>query len=225
MGAVVNSVVVIITSILGIFVGKMIPESLSQKVMQGIGLVILTLGISGAIQGKNTIVLILSMITGIAIGEGIDIDKRINHAVEKLNNRFNKSESDNGIAQGFLAATMLFCIGSLAIIGSLESGINNDHSLLYTKSVIDGIAAFLLSSTFGVGVAFSTVPLFIYQGSMTLFAQYLAPLLSTAVVLEMSTVGSVLLIGMGLNLLEITDIKLMNFVPAIFLPILFLQFL
>lgn len=225
MGAVVNSVVVIITSILGIFVGKMIPESLSQKVMQGIGLIILTLGISGAIQGKNTIVLILSMITGIAIGEGIDIDKRINHAVEKLNNRFNKSESDNGIAQGFLAATMLFCIGSLAIIGSLESGINNDHSLLYTKSVIDGIAAFLLSSTFGVGVAFSTVPLFIYQGSMTLFAQYLAPLLSTAVVLEMSTVGSVLLIGMGLNLLEITDIKLMNFVPAIFLPILFLQFL
>lgn len=119
---------------------------------------------------------------------------------------------------------MLFCIGSMAIVGSLESGLIGDNSTLYTKSVLDGVSSILLTSTFGIGVAFSSIPLLFYQGGLILFAQFLAPLLHDAMVIEITTIGSLLLIGMGLNLLEITEIKIMNFVPAVFLPILFMQF-
>ena len=124
-----------------------------------------------------------------------------------------------------MTATMLFCIGSMAIVGSLESGLTGDNATLYTKSVIDGISAVLFSSSLGIGVLFASIPLLLYQGSLIIFAQLLALILSDAVILEMTTVGSVLLIGMGLNMLDITDFKMMNFIPAIFLPILLMLFL
>ena len=124
-----------------------------------------------------------------------------------------------------MTATMLFCIGSMAIVGSLESGLTGDNATLYTKSVIDGVSAALFSSSLGIGVLFASIPLLLYQGSLIVFAQLLAPILSDAVILEMTTVGSVLLIGMGLNMLDITDFKMMNFIPAIFLPILLMLFL
>lgn len=224
MGAIVNSVVVILAGFLGLLIGQRIPERLNRALMQGVGLVVLTIGISGAIKGKETLVLIASMVIGIMIGEGIDINGWINRLMDRLSVNSKVDGNQSQTTQAFLSATMLFCIGSMAIVGSLESGLVGDNSTLYTKSVIDGISAILLSSSLGVGVIFSSIPLILYQGGLILFAQILAPLLSEAVILEMTTVGSVLLIGMGLNMLNITEIKVMNFVPAVFLPILLMQF-
>lgn len=193
--------------------------------MQGIGLVVITIGVSGAVNGVNTLVLILSMVIGIVIGEGLDIHQRINLFIEKATKRLSGDKDQSEFTQAFMTATMLFCIGSMAIVGSLESGLTGDNATLYTKSVIDGISAVLFSSSLGIGVLFASIPLLLYQGSLIVFAQLLAPILSDAVILEMTTVGSVLLIGMGLNMLDITDFKMMNFIPAIFLPILLMLFL
>lgn len=225
MGAIVNSVVVVLTSAIGLIIGQRIPEKMNLAIMQGVGLVVVSIGISGVVNGDNTLVLIVSMVIGIIIGEGIDIHQRINHFIDKVSKRFSGGKDQSQFTQAFMTATMLFCIGSMAIVGSLESGLTGDNATLYTKSVIDGISAILFSSSLGVGVIFSAIPLLFYQGGLVLFAQFLAPLLSDAVILEMTTVGSVLLIGMGLNMLNLTDFKMMNFIPAIFVPMLLVQFL
>lgn len=225
MGAIVNSIVVVITSLIGLLIGQRIPEKMNRAIMQGIGLVVITSGVSGAVNGVNTLVLILSMVIGIVIGEGLDIHQRINLFIEKDTKRLSGDKDQSEFTQAFMTATMLFCIGSMAIVGSLESGLTGDNATLYTKSVIDGISAVLFSSSLGIGVLFASIPLLLYQGSLIVFAQLLAPILSDAVILEMTTVGSVLLIGMGLNMLDITDFKMMNFIPAIFLPILLMLFL
>ena len=225
MGAIVNSVVVVLASAIGLIIGQRIPEKMNLAIMQGIGLVVVSIGISGVVDGDNTLVLILSMVIGIIIGEGIDIHERINNAINKVTKRFSGDKDQSQFTQAFMTATMLFCIGSMAIVGSLESGLTGDNATLYTKSVIDGISAILFSSSLGIGVIFSAIPLLLYQGALVLFAQLLAPLLSAAVILEMTTVGSVLLIGMGLNMLNLTDFKMMNFIPAIFIPIILVPFL
>ena len=225
MGAIVNSVVVILASAVGLIIGQRIPEKMNLAIMQGIGLVVLSIGISGVVNGENTLVLILSMVIGILIGEGIDIHERINNVINKVTKRFSGDKDQSQFTQAFMTATMLFCIGSMAIVGSLESGLTGDNATLYTKSVIDGISAILFSSSLGIGVIFSAIPLLLYQGALVLFAQLLAPLLSAAVILEMTTIGSVLLIGMGLNMLNLTDFKMMNFIPAIFIPIILVPFL
>ena len=216
---------VVITSLIGLLIGQRIPEKMNRAIMQGIGLVVITIGVSGAVNGVNTLVLILSMVIGIVIGEGLDIHQRINLFIEKATKRLSGDKDQSEFTQAFMTATMLFCIGSMAIVGSLESGLTGDNATLYTKSVIDGISAVLFSSSLGIGVLFASIPLLLYQGSLIIFAQLLAPILSDAVILEMTTVGSVLLIGMGLNMLDITDFKMMNFIPAIFLPILLMLFL
>ena len=216
---------VVITSLIGLLIGQRIPEKMNRAIMQGIGLVVITIGVSGAVNGVNTPVLILSMVIGIVIGEELDIHQRINLFIEKATKRLSGYKDQSEFTQAFMTATMLFCIGSMAIVGSLESGLTGDNATLYTKSVIDGISAVLFSSSLGIGVLFASIPLLLYQGSLIIFAQLLAPILSDAVILEMTTVGSVLLIGMGLNMLDITDFKMMNFIPAIFLPILLMLFL
>ena len=216
---------VVITSLIGLLIGQRIPEKMNRAIMQGIGLVVITIGVSGAVNGVNTLVLILSMVIGIVIGEGLEIHQRINLFIEKATKRLSGDKDQSEFTQAFMTATMLFCIGSMAIVGSLESGLTGDNATLYTKSVIDGISAVLFSSSLGIGVLFASIPLLLYQGSLIVFAQLLAPILSDAVILEMTTVGSVLLIGMGLNMLDITDFKMMNFIPAIFLPILLMLFL
>lgn len=225
MGAIVNSIVVVIGSLLGLLMGKRIPERINKALMQGVGLVVLSIGITGVLQGENSMVMILSMVFGILIGEGIDINGYVDRFVAWLSLKFQKEGAQSTFSQGFLSASMLFCIGSMAIVGSLESGLIGDNSTLYTKSVLDGVSSILLTSTLGIGVAFSSIPLLFYQGGLILFAQFLAPLLHDAMIIEITTIGSLLLIGMGLNLLEITEIKIMNFVPAVFLPIVFMQFL
>lgn len=160
MGAVVNSLVIIIASFIGLIVGQRISESLNRALMQGIGLVVITIGISGAIQGENILILITSMVIGILIGESLDIHGKVNQIVHRFGMKLKRNSDQSQLTQGFLSATMLFCIGSMAVVGSLESGLTGNNITLFTKTAIDGVSSILLASSLGVGVIFSSIPVF-----------------------------------------------------------------
>lgn len=220
MGAIVNAVVIVIAGTLGAKIKSAIPERMNKRLMEAIGLSIAVMGIAGAIEGQNTLLMILSLVIGTLIGEGLDLDGRIISGVNKIEARFaSKAKFEGGsLAQGFISATMIFCVGSMIIIGSLESGLTGDNSMLYIKSLLDGITGFLLASSLGAGVALSAIPVLVIEGGLTLLATFLAPFLADAVVTEIISVGSVLLIGLGLNMAGLSEFKIMNFAPAIILP-------
>ncbi len=218
LGTIVNSIGVILGSAIGFILKKGLPERLSLAIMQGLALCVMYIGIDGALKAQNVLVVILSMTSGTLIGEGIDLDKRL----ESLGNKLERSvgnKNDGSIAKGFVAASLLFCVGAMTIVGSLQSGLTGNHETIFAKSLIDSIAAIVLTATFGIGVMFSAVFVFVYQGAITLCAGLLAPVLTETIIAEMTCVGSLLIIGLSLNMLKITKLKVMNFVPAIFMPI------
>lgn len=225
MGAVVNALAIVGCGSIGLFFNTGIPERFHERLMQGIALCVVTLGINGAIQGQETIIMILSIVVGILIGEGFDFDSKLTKMVQKLEEKVQHLDHFKNLGQGFISASLIFCVGSMAILGSLESGLTGDNTTLFTKSILDGITSILLASSLGAGVLLSSVPVLIIQGSITLFAFILEPLLSAAVITEIICVGSILLIGLGLNMIGLTKLKILNFTPAIFLPILFMLFL
>ena len=217
LGTIVNCLGVILGSTVGLIVKKGLPERISSAIMQGLALCVLYIGIDGAFEAQNVLVVILSMAVGALIGEGIDLDKQL----EKLGNRLEQSagKNDGSIAKGFVAASLLFCVGAMTIVGSLQSGLAGNHETIFAKSLIDTIAATVLASIFGIGVMFSAVFVLVYQGAITLCAGLLAPILTDTIIAEMTCVGSLLIIGLAFNMLKITNLKVMNFVPAIFMPI------
>lgn len=219
-GAVINFVLVIVGSLIGLIFKKGIPEKLKNALFTGMALCVLLIGIDGMLNEKNNIlVIIISMALGAIIGELIDIDKWVNRFAQKIENKFTKNKSST-IAEGLVAATMLFCVGAMTIVGSIDSGISGDNATLYSKSLIDCIAAIPLAATFGFGVLLSSVAVLIIEGGMTLLAVFISPVLTEEIILHMSTIGSMLIVALSLNMLGITKIKVMNFTPAIFLPIL-----
>ena len=238
LGTFVNAVAVIVGAAIGILLKKGLPARMADTLMKGLGLCTLFLGISGSLGGDNTLLLILAIVIGVVIGEALDLEERVNRLGQALEKRFTQknsavaasSDSDENtptaaprrvpIAEGFVTASLLFCVGALAIVGSLQSGLVGDHSLLFNKAMLDFVAAVIFASTLGVGVMLSAGFVILYQGAITLLSQWVAPLLSAAVIAEMTCVGSVILIGLALNMLGITKLRVMNFVPAIFLPIL-----
>lgn len=224
-GTIVNTLAIIAGGAFGLLLHKGLPERIAEAVMGGLGLCVLYIGISGCLQGQNTMVVILSMVIGILIGEGIDLDAKLNHLGHMIELKFRQEGQKVSVAEGFVTASLLFCVGAMAIVGSLQSGLTGNHEMLFTKSMLDGVAAVIFASTLGIGVLFSAVFLFLYQGSITLLAGLAAPFLGDAVVAEMACVGSLLIIGLALNMLKITKLKVMNYVPAIFLPIILCRFL
>lgn len=226
LGTIVNTIAVIIGASIGMFFKKGIPQKLSDTMMKGLGLCTLFLGISGSLDGQNSLILIISMVVGALIGEGIDLDAKLNRLGNWLENKFkSKDGSKVSIAEGFVSASLLFCVGAMTIVGSLQSGLQGNHEMLFNKSMLDFVAAIIFASTMGVGVMVSAAFVFIYQGAITLLAQWVAPILSDVVIAEMNCVGSVIIIGLALNMLGITKLKVMNYVPAIFIPILLCQFM
>lgn len=224
MGAIVNAAAIVICGFIGLQIRSGIPERIHTRLMEGIGLCVIGIGIAGIIQGQQTLVLILSIVVGTIIGELIDIDGVVIKAVNRFEEYTKKSSYSGNLAQGFLSAAMIFCVGSMAIVGSLESGLVGDNTTLYTKSILDGITSILLGSSLGAGVILSSIPVLVLQGSIIIFASFLEPYLPHEVVIEMISVGSLLLLGLGFNMIGITKMKIMNFTPAIFLPILFMLF-
>ncbi len=165
------------------------------------------------------------MVLGTLIGEGIDLDLRVNQLGGWIERRFSqKNQKGVSLAEGFVTASLLFCVGAMSIVGALQSGLSGSHEMLYTKSLLDFVSAIIFASTLGAGVLFSALFVLVYQGSITLLAAWVAPLLSDAAVAEMTCVGSVIIIGLGLNMIGVSKLKVMNFVPAIFLPMLFCLF-
>lgn len=225
LGTVVNTAAVLVGASIGLLIKKGIPKRIGDSLMKALGLCTIYIGISGAFKGENTLVMIISMVLGTLIGEAIDIDKHVNSGVRKLENKFSKGKGENTIAQGFITASLLFCIGSMTIVGAMNAGLLGDNTMLYTKSTLDFCSSIIFGSTLGIGVLFAGGFVLVYQGGLTLLAIAAAPLLSTTVINEMTCVGSLVIIATGLNLLGITKLKLMNYIPAMFLPILLCLFM
>ena len=234
LGTIVNTIAVITGAIIGIILKKGLKPQMADTLMKGLGLCTLFIGISGSLRGENTLLMIVAIVLGIIVGEWIDLEEKLNRLGNRLEQKFTKSNHDLmvdegrettverrvSIAEGFVTASLLFCVGALAIVGSLQSGLTGNHEILFNKSILDFVAAAIFASTLGIGVMFSAGLVLLYQGTITLFSQWLAPYLTDIVIAEMTCVGSVILIGLALNMLKITKLRIMNFVPAIFMPIL-----
>lgn len=226
IGTIVNSIVVIIGCLIGIIFKGKLKENITDTIMSGLGLCILYIGISGSLKGENTLLIIICIVIGALIGELIDIDNWINRLGKVIEKQVNKGAKNNiSITEGFVTASLLFCVGAMAIVGSLESGLRGNYDTLFAKSIIDGVTAIILTSTLGIGVIFSAITIFLYQGTITLGAGILANVLSDVVINNMTAVGSLLIIGIGLNVLGITKIKVANLLPAVVLPILLVFFM
>lgn len=224
-GTLVNTGAIIIGGSLGLLFRKGIPSKLSDTIMNGLALCVLYIGFTGALKGENALIVIFSMVIGAIIGECLDLDKRVNDLGIWMEKKFKKNDSKVSISEGFVTASLLFCVGAMAIIGSLQDGLTGNSDMLLTKSMLDGVSSIVFASTLGVGVILSSAFVFTYQGSITLLAGILAPFLTDSVINEMTCVGSLLIIALGLNVLKVTNIKIMNLVPAIFIPILLGLFL
>ena len=220
----VNAGAVVAGSCIGLLLKKGIPERLSDILMKALGLCTLYIGISGSLKGENTIILIVSMVVGVLIGEGIDLDDKLNRLGKFLETRFSKEGEKVSIAEGFVSASLLFCVGAMTIVGSLQSGLTGNHEMIFAKSMLDFVAAIIFTSSLGIGVFFSAVFVLVYQGAIVLLAQWISPLLTDYTIGEMTCAGSVIIIALGLNMLGIIKLKVMNFVPAIFAPMLLCQF-
>lgn len=225
IATVINAAGIVIGGLLGLLLGKRFPQRITESLMHVFGLCTMTIGIMGALQTENIIHVLICMILGTVIGELLRIEKRIDNLGGKLEARFAKEGKGGSFTTGFLTATLLYCVGSMAIMGSLEAGIQKDYTMLFTKTLMDSVTAIGLAATLGVGVLFSALPLLVYQGAITLASGVLAPLLSATVVTEMGAIGGVLLIGMGINMLFDRKIRLSNMLPGIFLPMAYFPLL
>lgn len=217
LGVIVNTIAVILGSTIGLIFKKGIPDKMTQGIMTGIGLCTLYIGVSGSLKGENVLVVILSMVLGAIVGIAIDIDGRINGLADWIANRMPKKEKEEGsIAEGFVTASLLFCIGAMTIVGSLNAGLLGDNEMLFTKSLLDLISSILLSVSLGIGVLFSAAFVFLFQGSIVLLAGFLEPILSASAIAEITCVGSLMIIALGFNIIGIAKIKVANYLPAIF---------
>lgn len=217
MGTIVNGLLIIVGSVLGKLLNR-IPESMKVTVMSAIGLAVMVLGLQMGLKSENFLIVIISLVSGAVIGEWMKLEEKLNDLGHWLEKRVG-SIGKGSISEGFVTATLIFVIGAMAIIGALDSGIRGDHSVLYTKSIIDGFTALILTTTLGIGVIFSAVPVVLYQGLIALFAtqidQIVPKPLMDQFIAEMTATGGIMIFAIGLNLTGITKIKVANLLPGI----------
>lgn len=225
IGVLVNTLTVIVGSTIGLLFRKLIPEQWTDFIMKGIALCTLYIGIDGALEGTNTLVTIISIAVGALIGAALDLDEKVNRFASGLENRFKKEGGGPTIAEGFVTASLLFCVGAMTIVGSLQAGLTGDNTMLYTKATLDFISSLIFAASLGIGVLFAAAFVLVFQGAIVLVAQAVSPFLTDYVVSEMTCAGSILIIALGLNILGVTNLKVMNFLPAIFLPIVLCLFM
>ena len=218
LGVLVNVGTVLIGSLVGLLLKRGIPEKVTEALMTGIGLCTVFIGISGALQGENTLVLILSMAIGTVIGTLLDIDKQLNRLAAYVEARFKQKDGQVTVAEGFVTASLLFCVGAMTIVGSLQAGLTGDCETLYTKATLDLISSCVLAASLGIGVLLSDIFVFIFQGGLVLLAGLIAPFLTDYAIGEMTCAGSVLIIALRLNLIGVTKIKVANYLPVILIP-------
>lgn len=223
-GVIINTIAIFVGGTIGLFVNKGIPVHIEKALMKALALSAIYIGVTGLSSGENTIFIILSMVIGVTIGEIIDLDKKITHMGNMLERRFPGKSGSASLSKGFVMSSLIMAVGAMSIVGPLESGLAGTHTILLTKSVMDGLTSLILASSMGIGVLFSGIIVFLYQGAITLFASGLDAILTDPMINDINAVGSLLILALGFNMLEATKIKVMNFVPAIFIPILFFLF-
>ena len=226
-GTIVNTATVILGSLIGMLLGNILPERLRDTVMKGLGLCTLYIGITGMFGSENPLITIIAIAVGAAIGELLDLDGHLNRFADGLERKFRKNGGGKtSIAEGFVTASLVFCVGAMTIVGALNDGLTGDHQMLFTKATLDFVSSMVFASSMGIGVLLAAAAVFVIQGSIACLASLVAPLLQSGnTITEMTVVGSVLIVGLGLNILGLTKLKVMNYVPAIFLPILLCLFM
>lgn len=222
LGVLVNAAAILVGSLVGLLLRRGVSEKLSTAVMTGIGLCVAVIGLDGALKTENSLILILSITCGAIVGTALDLDALLQRFGLWVQNKLGgKSEpGKHGIAEGFVGGTLLYCVGAMAIVGSLNSGLIGDHAMLFTKSMLDGISSIMLAVSLGAGVALSSASVFVYQGAIVLLSGLLRPLLTDACITEIGAAGSLLIVVIGTNMIGITKIKAANFLPAVlFVPL------
>ncbi len=225
LSSIVNGIAIIAGALLGLLLKKGLPERVSNGIMQGMALCVMGIGIKGFFDGKNFLITILSIAIGGALGHWIDIDRYLNRFGAFMQKKLTKNEGGSTFGEGFVTATLLVCVGAMAITGALDSGIRGDNTTIFAKSLIDFCSCMIMASTLGVGVAFAGPACFLYQGTIALGGSAIAGFLTEAMIGEMTVVGSLLIVAIALNMLGLTKIKVVNFIPACFLPLLLCLFL
>ena len=223
VGTLINTVAILVGTALGLLLRKGIPERLRETVVQGQGLCVILIGLSGALKTGDTLCMIICMVAGVLIGAAINIEKRLNDLGAFLERKVTRGQGETGsVAKGFVSASLLFCVGAMAIVGAMDSGLRGDHSTLIAKSALDGISAIFFASSLGIGVGLSAFAVLIYQGAIALLAMWIEPLLTETVITEMSAVGGLLIFAIGLNMQGITKIRVGNLLPAILVPLAYI---
>ena len=220
-GSVVNAIAIIGGALLGS--ALRFPERIRQTIMQALGLTVILIGISMGLESSNILIPIASLIVGSILGETLNVERWIERLGDKLRQRIEGRSAKGASAsltQGFMTATLVYCVGAMAVIGSLNSGLAGDHQVLYAKSMLDGVSAVFFAASLGIGVGFSAIPVFVYQGGIALVATYVAPFLSEQVIKELTATGGILILGIGLNMLGLTKLRVGNMLPAIVIAVL-----
>ena len=217
IGVIVNVIVVLIGSLIGLMFKKRIPERIIASALTAMGLCVTYLGISGALDGRNPLSIIISMVIGAMVGTALDIDRQLNRLGAFVESKVKIAEGHSSVGESMVSATLMCCVGAMSVVGSLNAGISGDNTLLFTKAVLDFFTALLLSVSLGYGVIFSVVPIFLYQGSLVLLARFLQPLLTESIIADLNCAGSLMILALGLNVLKITNIKVANLLPALLL--------
>lgn len=224
LGPAVNAIVIVVCGLVGCFLIKGIPSRFEEIIKKAIGLSIVFVGISGALDNERVLLLIMSMVAGAAIGELINIDGLMNRLGVWAERRLGMdgAKGERSFSKGFVTTSILFCSGSMAIVGSMQSGLVGNHEILFAKSVLDGAISIVFGASMGIGVVFSAVPVFIYQAGIALLSMAVRDFLTPDIIREMSAVGSLVVAAIGFNFLGIKEIKVANFIPAIFIPLVFM---
>lgn len=221
IGTIVNSIAIILGCIIGLFLKGRFPKRIGVILFQGIGLTTLILGIQMAIQATEILMIILSMVLGGVIGEIIDIQKRLDGLGNRIKSIFKNQEGKDNFTEGFIAASLLYCVGSMAVMGAIEEGITGNPDILLAKSALDGISSIIFTASLGIGVLFSAIPVFLYQGTITQIANLAKNIITTNMINEMTAVGGILIIGLAFGILEIKKIKVANLLPSLLIILVF----
>lgn len=212
-GTLINAGLVVLGSAIGLLIRSSLPDRFIQIVFQGIGLFTLGLGSFLIMEAENFLLIVFSLVLGGLLGEALSLEDRTESVLNKLQNRF----TGPNFSKGLLSAFFLFCLGSFTILGAFEEGLTGSYKLLLTKSILDGFSSVALAAGLGIGVLFSVVPLLLYQGGLTFLAAYMAPYLNESIQHDISALGGILILGLGLKILEIKELKLLNLLPGIIL--------
>jgi len=223
IGTVINVGAVILGSAIGLAFRSRIPKRLFEIVFQALGLFTICLGLVMAFKANNMLIMVFSLVTGSLLGEWINIEKGTEKLSDKIKRRLGK-ENDESFSTGMITAFLLFCMGSMSILGCFEEGMGKGANLLFTKSIMDGFSAIALTAAFGIGVMFSSVPLLLYQAGLTLLAVFFGNIMPESIIIELTGIGGILILGLGITILDIKKIRVLNMLPALFIEVLLCYF-